>query len=174
MAKTKSKKFHKIRVHHNRWLIWAIAYLLFVAIAMVGYVKVSDLSLDSENTSLNSVLAHTFTDSKHGFTVKYPANWSIESNIDSMTFLPYDSSDNGVTVSVVSPAAEKAIRSSLEISYETKTTVDSSTASKIINDLGSGRGEMVVLINHDKQVFVIRGSTNFVEKFLTTFHFLKP
>ena len=173
MAKTKSKKFHKIRVHHNRWLIWAIAYLVFVAIAMVGYVKISDISIDSESASLNSIWAHTFTDSKHGFVVKYPANWSIESNMDSMTFLPSDSSDNGVTVSVLEPAAEKSIRKSLVITYETKTTVDSSTASKIVNDLGSGVGETVVLINHNQQLFVIRGSNNFVEKFLTTFHFIK-
>jgi len=174
MAKTKSRKFHKIKIHHNRWLIWAIAYVVFVGIALTGYLKIANISLDSENSGQNIfVAAHSYSAPSLGFTLRYPADWSIESDsTTSVTFLPTDGAESGVTVSVMAPSAEKSIRKTLKVSEESRTTVDGISAAKITNDLGNGYTETVVMAISNHLLYVVRGSDNFVQNLLVTFHFL--
>lgn len=173
MAKTKLHQLHKIKIHDNRWLIWAIVYVLFVCIALVYYVKISDLNIDSENTAESGFSAsRSYSDARLGFTVKYPTTWGIEADFDSsVNFVPDDSSDVGITVSVVNASAEKSLRRTLDILSESAMILDKVSATKIINDLGEGHTETVVLAIYNRKLYVIRGSENFVQKFLLTFHF---
>lgn len=169
MAKTKSRKFHKIRIHHNRWLIWAIAYMLFVTIALVGYLKVSDLNFDSDSAQNQFEPSHSYNDQRLGFSLRYPADWAIEADIDSVSFSPNDLTKYGVTVTQTVPSAEGAIRRTLKISSETTVQVDSVKGYKLTNDLGNGNSESVVIVPHKQKLFVIRGPEFFVQKMLMTF-----
>lgn len=172
MAKRKLHHLHKIKVHHNRWLIWAISYVVIVAIAMVGYLKISDLNLESESQSVYQAW-HSYKDSKLGFGLRYPANWSMEADsATSINFLPSELIDSGVSVSVVAPNLENSIRRSLKIVKESPVTLDSITATKISNDLGDGHFETVILGTYKNQLYVIRGSENQVRKIIETFYFL--
>src|SRR5258708_1919114 len=170
MAKTKKYKFHKIKVHQNRWLIWAIAYVVFVAIAMVGYLKIANIDLENSENSYSPT--HRYSDVRLGFVLRYPADWSIEASTASIAFLPPLTSDAGVTVTVTTPAAEKSIRMTLNITKETAITLNNTSASKLINDLGNGHSETVVIIPHDRKLYVVRGSGKLVEKLLPTFYFV--
>ena len=169
MAKTKSYKFHNIKIHDNRWLIWAIAYLLFVAIAMLGYLKIANIDLESSENSYSPM--HSYIDARLGFGLRYPADWSIEASNSSIAFLPAQTSDAGVTVIVTTPDAEKSIRKALNIIKEITTTLDNTPASKLINDLGDGHSETVVIAPYNRKLYVVRGSGNLVEKLLQTFYF---
>jgi hypothetical protein len=173
MAKTKAKKFHKIKIHPNRYLIWAIAYLLFVSIAMLGYLKIVNLGLENEGSESVFEPMHSYSDARLGFALRYPADWSIEASSSSISFLPSKTSDEGVTVSITAPSAEVAIRNELEISKETNIMVKENSASKIVNNLGSGHTETVVIIPHNQKLYVVRGSTSLVERIMETFYFLK-
>src|SRR6185503_5474273 len=170
MAKTKLRKFHKIKIHPNRWLMWVIAYVIFVAIAMVGYLKVSDIDFDTQIGAENNYQSsHSYSDKNLGFSVRYPIDWSIEANSSSrITFLPSDTSDNGVIVAVTTPTAEKSIRSALKIVDESNFMLDSQSAAKISNDLGFGHSETVVLVQNNHKLYVIRGSGALVEKLLSS------
>ncbi len=171
MAKRKLHHLHKIKVHHNRWLIWAIAYVLFVTLAIVGYLKVSDLNLDVESQNTYQP-THSYKDNRLAFSLRYPADWSIESSSNtSITFLPNDSTDEGVVVSVLPASTETAIRKTLTIIDEDRIMVDNVTGSKIINDLGNGHKESVVFAKHNGNLYVIRGSQNYVNKLLLNFLF---
>jgi hypothetical protein len=171
MTKRKLHHLHKIKVHHNRWLIWAIAYALFVAVAIIGYLKVSDLNLDVESQNTYQP-THSYNDKRLGFSLRYPATWSIESSSDtSTTFLPNDSSDEGVVVSVLIPTAETAIRKSLNKIDEDQITVSGISGSKVINDLTNGHKESVVLVQYNGRLYIIRGSQNYVDKLLLNFYF---
>src|SRR4051812_23659376 len=112
MPKTKFRKLHKIKLHHNRWLIWAIAYILFVAVAVIGYLKVSNINIDAENSAENVfTAAHSYTSNNLQFALRYPSTWSIEADsATSISFLPNDTEDSGVTVLVADPSSEKSIR----------------------------------------------------------------
>jgi hypothetical protein len=171
MAKRKLHHLHKIKVHHNRWLIWAVAYVLFVTIAIVGYLKVSDLNLDAESQNTYQP-THVYNDKRLGFALRYPADWSIEASSNtSITFLPNDLMDEGVVVSMVPPTAETAIRKALTVVYEVPVTVGDISGTNIISDLGDDHTESVVLIKYNSKLYVIRGSENYVNKILLTFHF---
>ena len=172
MAKIKKlRKFHKIVIHNNRWLVWAIAYLLFVAIAMVGYLKVASLDLEISDNSYKPW--HSYKDERLGFSLRYPAEWAIEASSSSIVFLPSQTADEGVTVSVTPLSAESIIRRSLRIVKEEKITLVSHPGLRLSNDLGSGHYETVVIAPFNKNLYVIRGSEGNVEKLLQTFYFLK-
>jgi hypothetical protein len=171
MAKTKLHKLHKIKIHHNRWLIWAIAYLLFVGIAMLGYLKIANLDL--ENSENNYIPMHSYSDARLGFAMRYPADWSIEASNTSIAFLPAGSSDAGVTVSVLNTTAESSLRKSLQIKKESKITLDNRQSTKIINDLGQGHTETVILTNYNNKLYVFRGSDDLVSKLGLTFYFIE-
>ena len=172
MAKTKLRKLYKIKVHKNRWLIWAIAYVVIVTLALFGYVKVSDLNFDTQMTGNTYQPLHSYNDARLGFGVRYPADWSIgvDSN-SSVTFFPSEINLDGVTISVVDPVSEKFIRQDLKIRKESSTFVDGSIGRKIINDIGDNHAETVVLALKDHKLYVIRGSDNLVSKVLLTFRF---
>ena len=174
MAKTKLRKFHKIKIHHNRWLIWAIAYVVLVSAALVYYVKISDLNIDADNTAQGWFQAsRSYSDKRLGFSVKYPTSWSIEADSNTaINFVPDNPKDEGVTVTVVITSFEKSIRASLDIAKESTIYVDGVEAKKITNDLGKNVFETVVLATEKQNLYVIRGSNSFVDKFLANFRFI--
>lgn len=167
-------RFHKIKVHDNRWLIWAIAYSLIVAIATVGYIKVTDLQFEKQYADTEFRPWRSYTNSGLGFSVKYPADWSIESDdASSLTFLPTDSPDAGVTVIVTQPSAESEIRSGLNIRKEGRTILDGVNSAFISSALENGHSEAIIMSLHDHKLYVIRGTESFVKKLALTFHYLK-
>lgn len=171
MAKTKLHHLHKIKIHNNRWLIWAIAYIAFVAIAMLGYLKLANLELETSDSNFTPM--HSYTDQRLGFGLRYPADWSIEAASSSIAFLPSEISSDGVTVSVAIPGSESSIRSKLNVKKEVPVSFNSITATKIKNDLGNGHSETVVLAPYNKKLYVIRGSEQLVDNLLQTFYFTK-
>ncbi len=173
MAKTKLHRLHKIKVHPNRWLIWSIAYAVIVAIAMWGYINVSDINFDQQFNAENSYQSsHAYNDNNLGFGLKYPAGWSIEAGGSSVSFVPSDSAEEGVTVTRMALGAEKSIRSASKIIREKTITVDGITAVKYTDNLGNGALESVVLIKYSGNLYVIRGSSKLVDQILLTFRFL--
>lgn len=171
MAKTKLHRLHKIKIHDNRWLIWAIAYLLFVAIALIGYLKIATLDFDSTENTFSPT--HSYKDERLGFSLRYPATWSIEASNSSVAFLPSEISDEGVSITVTTPNTESSIRRALKNSTETAVTVNNIPAKKLTNDLGNNHTETVVLISYNGKLYVLRGSNNHVEKLLQTLSFVK-
>ncbi|MEO8065341.1 MAG: hypothetical protein ABI643_00605 [Candidatus Doudnabacteria bacterium] len=171
MAK-KLHKFHQIIVHPNRWLVWAIVYGIFVTIALVGYIQVTEVNFESQIAENTFQPWHTFQDIRLGFRVHFPADWSIEAvNSSMINIFPSTISDEGVSVLVVPPASENAIRKTLKIVQENTIRVDGSPAQKIINDLGGGHSETVVLAQHNNKLYELRGTDNLVMKLVLTFQF---
>ena len=178
MAKIKLHRLHKIKIHKNRWLIWALAYAVIVTIAVVGYIKVSDINFVNQDI-LNKVLitSRSYTDHRLGFGVRYPSDLGIESsNPSTVIFWSTDSKPEGVsvTVSVNPTSAEKAIRKSLKIVSETRTTVDGISAALITSTIAPGATESVVLVRANNQLYEIAGNPPLVQRFLVTFHFITP
>jgi len=174
MAK-KKYRIHKIKIHPNRWFIWALAYTIIVAIGLISYIKISDLNFQTQLIAENTFTPwHSYSDKLLGFSVKYPLNWSIEAGADtSVSFVPMDSPDEGVTVSVNKLATEQAIRKPLKVSSEGSIVVDNVLGTNILNKLGGEQFEEVILLKHNQKLYVMRGTEELVQKLALTFHFIE-
>jgi len=175
MAKKKHPIFrlHKIKVHHNRWLIWAIAYVLFVTIALVGYIKITDEDVtEVQAEQVFRSWGEIYQNQKLGFSLRYPAHWEATADDVSVVVGP-ETGDEAVEVSVYRPTAERTIRKPLKILEEQPLVVDGREATQITNDIGNGKTESVVLVKTDAHIYVIRGEKSNVNKILLTFNLTK-
>lgn len=175
MAKKKYKlhQLHKIKVHHNRWLIWAIAYVVIVTIAVLGYIKVTNVNFETDLLAETQYLSsNTYTNKVLGFSLRYPGAWSIEAeNSETLRFQPTDGPKEGFTIQVTKPSAETAIRRSIDEISEERVVLDGNRAVKIIGDLGAGSSETIVMSIYKEKLYVLRGDNNEVNKLLVTFRF---
>lgn len=172
MAKHPIYRLHKIKVHHNRWLAWAVAYSVIIAIALTGYIVVSEVNFETQTAENNYYPSHIYQDTRLGFSVLYPADWSIEADDNStISFVPMNDSDQGVSVQVTGTQFEKTIRNSLDILKETGIKLDNKPAVKITNDLGRGYSESIILATHNNKLYVVRGTDSLVQRLTSAFHF---
>ena len=77
-----------------------------------------------------------------------------------------------MNILVTETSAEKALRKTLKIKEETSFKLGQELAARIVNDLGDGHEETLVLVEHNGSLYVLRGSDNLVRKVLLTFYFL--
>ncbi|GEM_PF-2124531 len=167
-------RLHKIKIHKNRWLAWAIAYALIVAIAMISYIKVSEINFEMQIAESEFQPWHLYMAKDLGFSVRYPVTWSLEAvGNSSITFMPAKSSDQGVTVMVTNPTDEPAIRQSLTKTDETRILLDNYRAVQILNNLGNGHTETIVMALRNHRLYVLRGTNSLLQQLLLTFHFTK-
>lgn len=179
MAKNKYKisQVHKIKIHYNRWLIWAVAYLLFIFVALLGYIQVSDLKLETEQLLAESNFKswHPYRNQDLGFSLRYPADWSIEPDSESsIDFVPGDLARQGVNVSVYDPSDYNAVRRALEIKSENPIVVDGMKGVELETILADGKAqETVVAVEHADNLYVLRGPKPALRQFVQTFNFIK-
>lgn len=167
-------RLHKIKIHPNRWLAWAICYALIMAIAMVGYIQVSEINFETGLMPENHFVPwRAFTNKQFFYSLRYPADWSIEAQDKStILFVPSNSTDEGVSLAVLKPSAETAIRNSIKNIGESRIVLDNYRAVKISNDLGQGHFETVVMSLRHGRLYVLRGTDAQVQKLILTFNFL--
>lgn len=177
MAKRKKHpifRLHKIKIHRNRWLIWAIAYAVIVTIGLVGYLTVSGINFETQITAENNFVSwHSFSSPELGFNLHYPVSWVMEAvNKSTINLTPVEGSNQKVTLAVLKPTAETAIRNELTINKETRIQLDNYRAVQIVSDLGNGQMETVVMALRNHKLYVLRGPDALVQKLQLTFHFL--
>jgi hypothetical protein len=100
MAKKKHPiyRLHKIKIHPNRWLAWTIAYAVIVAIALIGYITVSEVNFESQIAENEYHPRHFYQNTRLGFSANFPADWAIESdvNLNMVSFVPANGPDLSV------------------------------------------------------------------------------
>jgi len=164
-------RLHKIKVHHNRWLIWAIAYCLIIAIGLLGYIKISQYKepVVADNQFLPW---HKYISKAGHYSVRYPFDWAVEADDATQTsFVPTNSSDAGVSIAVLDPTAEKSLRKTLKIASESRTNLDGDDSALINNSLGNGHLETIIMSLHNHRLYVIRGTDGLVKQLSMTFNF---
>lgn len=179
MAKNKYQlsQLHKVKIHHNRWFIWTIAYLCFIFIALLGYIQVSSVNVETEELSAENSFQpwRVYKNETLGFSLRYPTDWSIEAASEtSLDFVPKTLSRPGVNISVYDSADEKKLRQVLEIQSEKEIEIDGNVGDEIISETeGKNTAEVVVLIENNGLLYAVRGTPGSVRAFVQTFNFLK-
>lgn len=168
----KIKRLHKIKIHHNRWLIWACAAAVVAAIALVGYIEVSEISFQDQIFNFNDVGSQkTYHDQSLGFSINYPNSWGIEAAENNVVFSDPEKSGEDVSVFVYDADAEKALRQSLNISDTDDIKIDSVKGTRITNSITKKVKEQVILLPFGDKLYVIRGNGALFSRIATSFKF---
>jgi hypothetical protein len=166
-------RLHKVKVHRNRWLIWALVYALIVTIVLVWYITLTNVNYEEEPAVSQFQVWHTYSNKPLGFSLRYPSTWAVESERSSVFhFVPNDSRDEGVSITVGKPSDENAFRKILHIQNETPTTLDNVPAREIINYIGANNTETIIIATHQNKLYILRGSDDLLRKLLLTFNFI--
>lgn len=178
MAKNKYQlsQIHKIKIHHNRWLIWAIAYLFFIFVALLGFIQVSTINVQTEELAAENSFEpwHLYKNNELKFSLRYPQDWSIEpASQTSVDFVPTELARPGVNVSVYGAEDERKLRSVLNIKSEKEMAVAGIKAAEIINEIDGDGTETLVLVENEGRLYSLRGTAGSVRAFVQTFNFLK-
>lgn len=171
MAKTKWRKLHKIKIHKNRWLAWAIAYAVIVVIGVVGYIQVSEVNFETQMAAESQFQPwRSFQNSALGFSIRYPADWSVNAlGTTTTAFSNPANSSSSMTVAVLNPSAETQIRKSLKHPQDMRMLLDNQRAVKIQSD-----SETVILALYKSRLYVLSSSSaSLLDKFALTFRFTK-
>ena len=169
MAKTK-QQFHKIKIHPNRWLVWALSISVLTAAGLIAYISVSSLAFEAEMQAPDASRNwRQYTNPEYGFSLNVPPTWSAQSVTGATaSFGVKTNPQEGLTITVKDAQKEKAARASLAGFSEQKITVGGVEASEF-----SSTGEKYVLVNHNGKLYVIKSSSKQFDRVLATFIFIK-
>lgn len=161
----------------HRWLIWTVAIAVFMTIAVVGYIKITDVNFDREMVgSLSDPGAwRNYTNKSLGFSLRYPSDWVLESPASNIIMFESGSDVlNQITVSVLEAKDEAAIRGALNDISEERVAIDDIDGPRIVNELVDGEREIVMLARPDTRLFVIRGTSKQIDNIISTVKFFTP
>jgi hypothetical protein len=170
-SKRNWKHIHKIKVHHNRWLMWAISAAIIVAAALIAYIQVSNIYFESNIFGQPVTGSWTnFTNRVYGYSLKYPKNWAIEAETaSSMSFESVSDPNESVSVTIYPGANEKDLRAALFTTKETATEVAGLKAVKVSRN--KNQAESVVMFKAGAELYVIRGQSSSFDKIVESFRF---
>ncbi len=169
MAKRKTK-FHKIVIHPNRFLVWAVVIALLVTGMLVSYIYIGNLKVDSElavNTDVH--YWHTYRDAN--VTFRYPAEWLIDPGTGYVGFGPKNQ-DSFLIFSY--PAAnDPAYTNYLKSANVRQITIDGKPAIRVIDNSSGKNFQRIAFVKNGKRLYELRGTTDLFDQILRTIHFLK-
>ncbi len=171
------RQLHKIKIHHNRWFIWAIVVSFVVMVSLLSYIKVSSLLFD-EYLSYPAILDDygiNYRDNRLGFAMRHPNNWGIESTEENIVeFSDSKNLDEIISVAVYEAGDEAAVRGTLSVKSEKSIMVNGNSARELTVKTAAGGMETVVLLNKNGSLYVIRGASPFFGSVLSTFKVVTP
>jgi hypothetical protein len=170
------KRLHKIKIHHNRWLIWAIAFSVIVFSCLLAYISTSQRAFE-QNMADFSYLNHNgvvYRDVKHGFSLKHPYNWGVEvPQPDLVVFSDPFNYGQSLEVEIYKPADRAALKKAADVASQQTLTVDGVTGEQW--NLGSdSEMETMILLENNGMLYVIRSNTPWLTHILATWHFAEP
>ena len=168
------KKIKSWEKHRN--ITWTVAIAIFVTIALLGYINVTNENFDREvvGTRDNLMVWKKYSNKTLGFSLRYPNDWILESPASNIVlFGDLLSTFEQVTVSVLEASDEEAIREALNIVNESRIPIGEIDGPRIVNLLSNGNLETVILARPDLRLFVIRGTTAVIDDIVSTIKFLK-
>jgi hypothetical protein len=168
------KRLHKIKIHDNRWLAWAIALTVIACFALWSYIKVTDYAIDYQamDSALITNNGLIYKDNVLGFSLYHPRDWGVESDVRT-TIIFNDPQNNGagMTVSLYEPKDESQLRKSLKIAGERDVILNGEKGKRLIVSDGQKTVETMVLVQHEGRLYVIRGNTPWFDHVLSSFRF---
>ncbi|MBX4204704.1 MAG: hypothetical protein KW788_00775 [Candidatus Doudnabacteria bacterium] len=167
MAK-KRKKFHKIVIHPNRYLLWAVAVMVITAAALVSYIYVTNITTDlSLRQETNMAYWHSYKDAN--LSLRYPADWLVDVGTGYIGFGPKN--DDAFLVYSYSPPNDPAYDSYSKLAATRAIMVDGLVGIRVPTDPNTS--QKIAFVKTSKRLYEFRGTTNQFDAVLNSVRFLK-
>ena len=164
MPKRKTK-FHKIIIHPNRYLIWALVSALFVAIGLVAYIYIGNVNQDTDLTiSPDVTFWHTYKDA--ALTFRYPGEWFVDPGEGYIGFGP---KDRDVFLVYSYTGADAAYSSYLNSDNVEPIIIDGKDGIRVRDSFATN--EHIAFVKNLGKLYEFRGSTGAFDKILSTVRF---
>jgi hypothetical protein len=168
--KRKLKNLHKIKIHNNRWLGWVFAVAILAGVALVGYIKISDVHFESQFGLVDYTAKwHVFRHKSDGYSLKYPNTWALEAETGTISFVNPADPNQYFSVTTYDAGQEEQIRKTLFNTKQTSVTIDGFKG--VMISQSKKQPESVVMLENDNTLYVLRGKGYLFERILTTFKF---
>jgi hypothetical protein len=161
------KKFHKIKIHPNRYLIWSAAITFIVAAALVSYIQVSGISLDAQLSYSDTAYWHTYKDAN--ISIRYPAEWVIDPGTNSVGF--GNKTEDLFLVYTYSPPDDAAYDAYAKLPTSKHINVDGVMGFRVQDTKNSS--QRIAFVKTSKRLYEFRGSSLYFDKILETVKLLK-
>jgi hypothetical protein len=168
-TKSKSRSILLKRIHHNRWLFYAISVIVIVGGGIFSYITIANINDGADQAFLNLQPRPEYSNQSLGFGVDYPNGWVIDSSSspDSVTF--DNPSNDGESVSISTATLQAAAK--LEKSPSAKVQQQYSLRGNVmivltVADPEGGAPNKVGIVQTPQKVFVVSGSSNQFTTFL--------
>lgn len=165
----KKHAFHKTKIHHNRWLAWAIAISIIVGTALVGFIKVSSQNFETEIVPSAVFNWRLFAHPTYGFSLNLPHNWQASEDKSAVaSFASAADEREKLAVKIFELDTESQIRTNFRTWKQTEIMLDSVAALRFAN--GS---EKIIMAKHNGEIYVLRGTGLQFDKVASTFKFTR-
>lgn len=166
MAKRK-RKFHKIVIHPNRYLVWAVAVMLIVAASLTSYIYISSLGFDDLLNQPDVNYWHTYKTSE--FSMRYPADWLIDSGIDYVGF--GDKQSDKFLVYTYNPPNDPAYEAYAKLPSARHINIDGVLGIRVTDP--NSTGSRIAFVKTSDTLYEFRGQTKYFDNIMDTVRFLK-
>jgi hypothetical protein len=166
------KRLHKIKVHHNRWLVWTIAIAVLVCSAVLAQIQISNIHFETQmgwgvDSASNWV---TFKHKSDGYSIKYPRTWAVEMDTPlGVSFVNLENYNEFVSVAAYPVSEEPVIRRELTIARQVEVKVAGHNAVMVVQRRDPS--EAAVLVKDGDKLFVIRGRSDKFERIVGNIKF---
>jgi hypothetical protein len=163
----KRKKFHKIKIHPNRYLIWSAAITFIVAASLVSYIKITGITFDAQNITADATYWHTYKDAN--ISMRYPAEWLVDVGTNFVGF--GNKSDDLFLVYTYSPPDDAAYDAYSKLPSSTHVNIDGVMGFRVQDTKSSS--QRIAFVKTSKRLYEFRGSAVYFDKILDTVKLLK-
>ena len=163
-------------IHPNRWFFWTVALLLGVGLFVIWSVQKAGLRFYDQPIATDTKVWRTWNSDPLGISVRYPAGWQIEIDLEDAHNVYLENSQNyheNISIAVRDPGLEAAIRLSLNISSEELVTVGGEPGRWLKGENEDDQvTSNVILVNHKDQLYYIAGSGRSFENIISGIKFV--
>ncbi len=156
------------RIHHNRWLIWAITAIVLVLGTLFFYIKIANLNDSAQQVFINSQQRRQYSNQTLGFGVDYSAGWVVDSSSNqSVTFDNPANDGESISISTASLAAAAQLEKTPSAKVASTYTLRGNQVTILtVADPEGGNSMEIGIINTSKKAFVVTGSSSQFNSFV--------
>lgn len=177
MPKQKRKwpKFHKIKLHNNRWMIWAVIVMALSASMLLAYIEIVKTQFVEDVNYLKQVKNwRAYKDGADNYEFLYPRNWVLEfeSSDNVFSLVNPDDVNEYFTITRYDVAEEKELKQAIATVNEKTINLNGVNATQIVPD--KRLSENLVLIKQGKFLYTLQAKGRDGNRILSMFKFSTP
>jgi hypothetical protein len=173
------KNLHKIKVHHNRWLIWTVVFIFVTMVGLLGYIQYSGVVVSTPDGNAIAPIKHItgelYQNNYLGFSVYHPEEWGVAPEPDNtISFYNPKAGVKAFSVKLFMSSTSKDAYEGLENLTAKTVMVNGEEGSWYKKPSPNGKDYSTIVVERDTRTYVLEGQEPYFFQTLETFKFEKP